>query len=56
MLDSDSLSDANSATDQILRWLLLSGNRLSVTVAFTVLIFIVFLVFEFAGIVCLKRS
>lgn len=51
MSESEDVSPVNSATDRLLRWLLLSGDRWVVAAVLSVGIFGVFLVFGFTGLV-----
>lgn len=51
MSDSEDISPVDSATDRLLRWLLLSGDRWLVAAVLSVGIFVVFLGFGFAGFV-----
>lgn len=53
MSESESISSANSVTDRLMRWLLLSANRFAVAAVLTVGIFGIVLVFSFAGIVAI---
>lgn len=51
MSDSEDISPVDSATDRLLRWLLLSGDRLAVAAILSSGIFVVFLVFGVAGLI-----
>ena len=54
MSESENLSPVDSATDRLLRWILLTGNRFQITAAITGLLLVIFLLFGFAGFLSLS--
>lgn len=51
MSESEDISPVDTATDRLMRWVLLSGDRLRITAVLTIGVFVVFLVFGLAGLV-----
>lgn len=56
MSESENISPVDSATDRLMRWILLTGDRFHITAAITGLFFVIFLLFGFAGFISLSVS
>ena len=54
MPESENISPVDSATDRLMRWILLTGDRFHITAAITGLLFVIFLLFGFAGFISLS--
>jgi len=54
--ESENISPVDSATDRLLRWILLTGDRFQITAVITGLLLATFLLFGFAGFISLSVS